>query len=199
MWSPQVCVAPAAHCTNFWSLQRDHVCFCSYLVQEQVPRFGIQGVHCAHFIHPLHDLSWFWESLQPSPYSNAGSEAPGERFWRALLPLTWRASPTVPTRTRWPEDLGRDRGRPEGADSVASVCKEGDRKLCGPAAQPPRRGSPHLRVAEAEVVTESVGALLDLLEKSVPKGGPRRVPRSTMACSGTRSSASSGRSPDVPA
>ena len=26
-------------------------------------------------------------------------------------------------------------------------------------------------------MTESVGALLDLLVKSVPKGGPRRVPR----------------------
>ena len=25
-------------------------------------------------------------------------------------------------------------------------------------------------------MTESVGALLDLLEKSIPKGGPRRVP-----------------------
>ena len=27
------------------------------------------------------------------------------------------------------------------------------------------------------MVTESIGALLDLLEKIVPKGGPRRVPR----------------------
>ena len=110
--------------------------------------------------------------LIPTLVAKRLASASGERFCL----LTWRASPTVPTRTRWPEDLGRDRGRLEGADSVASVCKEGDRQLCGPAAQPPRRGNPHLRVAEAEVVTESMGALLDLLEKSVPKGGPRRVP-----------------------
>ena len=35
---------------------------CGSVVQEQVPRFGIQRFHCAHFAHPLHGLSWFWES-----------------------------------------------------------------------------------------------------------------------------------------